>query len=75
MRCRGVDSAGVKEHLQLLVNRELNGGEGHGHRESGRVGDVEGSKTLVAIHRTRTSESRSKLGLVHFHTLLDDFDK
>ena len=64
----------VHDRRDGLVGQELKGVERHSHRERGWIGDVEGTKTLSAVHgaSTRGHVWVESLRALNLHTLLDD---
>jgi len=64
---------GVHDFGHGLVGHELEGGEGHGHGEGGRVGDVEGGEALGAEDLARASGDGRVGTAVDLHALFDDY--
>lgn len=69
---RVVFHGGVHHLREGLVRDELGGGEGHGHAESGRIGDVEGLETLGAVNGFGALHKTLVNRPVDLHPLLDD---
>lgn len=72
---RVVVFARVQHGRDGLVGEELEGGEGDGHGEGRRVGDVEGAKTFVLVDVTGAVDHGSVhlARVLDLHALLDDY--
>ena len=66
--------SGIHDFGEGFVGHELGGGEGDGHAEGGRVGDVESGETLDAVEGTSAVGDGSVGRAVDLHSLFDDWN-
>lgn len=67
-------SAGLDEFREGFVGCELECGEGYGHSQGRRVGNIKGAKAFRAEDFGRAVDEGGVGGAVHLHALFDDVE-
>jgi len=73
--CVGIVSAGgVHDFGHGLISHKLESGEGDGHAQGGRVGDIEGGEAFCAKNVSAAMSDTLIYRAVQLHALLDDWN-